>query len=324
MDLEIEKIGEQALKELSTAKTEEELERIRIKYLGRKKGLIHQITKKIPSLPKRDRAGIGTKVRKVNRKIEEILSGALESRKKAEKSETIDVTTPGKKIEPGNLHPLSTVIDEVNEIFHYLGFSWTDGPEVENDLYNFKKLNIPPDHPSRDVQQTYYLDKNLLLRTHTSSMQVRYMEKNKPPIRVLFPGRTYRRDMPDATHFPSFFQIEGLMVDDQVKMTDLLGILDYFAKSFFGKKSKIRVYGHNFPYTEPSIEVEVYHPTKGWLEILGAGMVHPNVLKEGRIDPAKYQGWAFGVGADRLAMLKYGIDDIRILFANDLRFLKQF
>lgn len=322
MELDLEEISEKALKEISLAKSKEDIEKIRIKYLGRKKGLLTLVTKQIPKLPQNKKTGIGTKIKKATDQIETALKSVNFGKKK--ETRDVDITTPGKQIDTGSLHPLTLVMDEVNEIFHYLGFKWTDGPEIENDLYNFQKLNIPPDHPAKDVQQTYYISDDLLLRTHTSSMQVRYMEGRKPPIRVLFPGRVYRRDMPDSTHFPAFFQIEGLLVSEEAKMTDLLGVLDFFAKSFFGKESRIRVYGHHFPYTEPSIEVEVYYPPKGWLEILGAGMVHPNVLKAAGIDSSKYRGWAFGVGADRLAMLKYNIKDIRTLFTNDLRFLKQF
>ena len=321
----VEEIIKDSLKEISQAKDKDSLEELRVKYLGRKNGLLTEVTKKIPSLSKSKKSGIGTKIKEAQTKITNSLDFKIrEIAFSTPVREKIDVTIPGRKVNIGALHPLTLVIEEVKEIFHYLGFGWTDGPEVENDVYNFQKLNIPPDHPARDVQQTYYISDDLLLRTHTSSMQVRYLEKHKPPIRVLFPGRVYRRDMPDATHYPAFFQIEGLLVGDSVKMTDLLGILDFFAKNFFGKGSKIRVYGHHFPYTEPSIEVEVYYPRKGWLEILGAGMVHPNVLKEGGVNPLKYSGWAFGVGADRLAMIKYDIDDIRTLFSNDLRFLKQF
>ena len=319
----MEKITEEALKEISEVKNQIDLERARLRYLGRKSGVLAKITSEIPKLPPSQRLGIGTKVRKARTQMETAFESATKAAKKVS-AEVIDVTAPGIKIEAGSLHPLTKVVEEIKEIFHYLGFTWVDGPEVDTDLYNFQKLNMPPAHPARDVQQTYYLDKELLLRTHTSSMQVRYMETHKPPIRVLFPGRCYRRDMPDSTHLPSFYQVEGLLVDAQATMTDLLGSLEFFAKQFFGESTKIRVYGHHFPYTEPSIEVEVYYPRSGWLEILGAGMVHPAVLRNGHINPNRYRGWAFGMGPDRLAMLKYGIGDIRILYNNDLRFLNQF
>jgi len=324
MEAELKRAVEQAILEISNAKSRDQIEKLGIKYLGRKKGIFTRIKKGVSSLPAEKKIGLGTLIKQSREKIEEAISRSLESEDTQDKKIHLDVTTPGKNIDTGSLHPITQIIEEVKEIFHYLGFTWSDGPEVENDVYNFQKLNIPKEHPSRDMQQTYYLENDLLLRTHTSNMQVRYMEKNKPPIRVLFPGRVYRRDMPDATHFPAFFQIEGLQVGKNIRMTNLLGALDYFARCLFGKESKIRVYGHHFPYTEPSVEVEVFHPKKGWLEILGAGMVHPSVLSAGGIDPGKYSGWAFGVGAERIAMIKYDIDDIRLLFDNDLRFLKQF
>ena len=324
MKEELKRLENNALIELSKAKNKDEVDKIRVKYLGRRIGLITLLSKKVSKIPIEERSGIGTLLRNARKKVEEEIGKSVPEQEQVGTKKNIDTTTPGRKFESGNLHPITLVIEEVKEIFHYLGFSWAEGPEVESDLYNFQKLNIPRDHPARDVQQTYYISSDLLLRTHTSNMQVRYMIENKPPVRVLFPGRVFRREMPDATHYPAFFQIEGLMVGRNVRMTSLLGTLDYFVKRFFGANSKIRVYGHHFPYTEPSVEIEVYHPKKGWLEILGAGMVHPNVLKEGGIDPEEFTGWAFGVGADRLVMLKYDIEDIRILFDNDLNFLRQF
>ncbi|HEX7456038.1 MAG TPA: phenylalanine--tRNA ligase subunit alpha [Candidatus Nanoarchaeia archaeon] len=324
MKTELEKLLINFKKEIEKIERLEDTETLRVKYLGRKSGLLQKITAQIPKLPTSQRSGIGTMINEIRAQIEHILEEKSAKRKVSGEETYVDVSTPGKKFETGSLHPITLVIEEIKEIFYYLGFTWTDGPEVESDLYNFQKLNMPPDHPARDAQQTYYIDSETLLRTHTSNMQVRFLENHKPPIRVLFPGRCYRRDMPDTTHLPSFYQIEGLLVDDRSKMTDLLGSLDFFAKRFFGKKTKIRVYGHHFPYTEPSIEVEVHHPKKGWIEILGAGMVHPDVLRNGRLDPGKYRGWAFGMGPDRLAMLKYGINNIRILYNNDLRFLNQF
>jgi phenylalanyl-tRNA synthetase alpha chain len=323
MNKDLDKVIANFRTESQTARTQRNVESLRIKYLGRKRGILTRLTNQIKNLPTSKREGFGTKFRKIRNEIEKTLIEKVKViTTPSEKAQ--DVTIPGKQLHSGGLHPITTVIEEVKNIFHYLGFSWLDGPEVENDEYNFQKLNMPPNHPARDVQQTYYISNKALLRTHTSNMQVRYLEKNRPPVRVLFPGRVYRRDMPNATHLPSFYQIEGLLVDGQSAMTDLLGILDFFAKGFFGEKSKIRVYGHNFPYTEPSIEVEVYHPKKGWIEILGAGMVHPNVLKNAGLQPSKYRGWAFGMGPDRLVMLKYGINDLRILYKNDLGFLSQF
>ena len=339
MTFDLEDIAKKALEEVDSSKGKEEPAKLRIKYFGRKSGILPKITQEIPNLSAEERAGVGTKIKEVRSKIEQALAAKEQSNSLTKTTEATDITTPGKKIEVGTLHPLTKVLNEVKEIFHYLGFTFVEGPEVDIDLYNFQKLNMPPNHPARDVQQTYYIskrnnrrdlreddyiDNELLLRTHTSNMQVRYLENHKPPVRVLFPGRCYRRDMPDATHFPSFYQVEGLAVDKTISMTDLLGSLDFFVRSFFGEKTKMRAYGHHFPYTEPSIEIEIHHPTKGWLEILGAGMVHPAVLNNGGVDLAKYRGFAFGMGVERLAMLKYGIDDIRILFENDLRFLNQF
>lgn len=324
MKFNLEEIAKKSLDEIDRAKDKEELETIRIKYLGRKSGILQNITQEIPKLPSNKRLGIGTNIKQVRNKIEAALESKIQNFKTQKLIKTIDITTPGKKIITGSLHPITKVIADVKEIFHYLGFTFVEGPEIDSDVYNFQKLNMPPNHPARDVQQTYYIDDELLLRTHTSNMQVRYLESNKPPVRVLFPGRCYRRDMPDATHFPSFYQIEGLAVDKEITLTNLLGSLDFFVKNFFGSKTRMRSYGHHFPYTEPSIEVEIYHPTKGWLEVLGAGMVHPQVLQNGGVDPEKYQGFAFGMGVERLVMLKYGILDMRILFENDLRFLNQF
>jgi phenylalanyl-tRNA synthetase alpha chain len=323
MVLDIKNVETKALKEISQSKSNKSLESLRIKYLGRKSGVLPKITRQISKFPKEQRDGVGTEINNLKAKLESLLTQKTNP-EIATKETGFDITTPGKQIDTGSVHPITMVMDTVKEIFHSLGFSWIDGPEVELDAYNFQKLNMPPNHPARDVQQTYYIDRELLLRTHTSSMQVRYMENHKPPIRVLFPGRCYRRDMPDSTHLPSFYQIEGLLVDDVSQMSDLVGTLDYFVKSFFGKNTKTRVYGHHFAYTEPSIEMEVYYPGKGWLEVLGAGMVNPIVLKNGHIDPNKFRGWAFGMGPDRLALLKYGIGDIRILYNNDIRFLSQF
>jgi phenylalanyl-tRNA synthetase alpha chain len=320
----INEILSSALKDIKKAKIPEEIEKLRIHYLGRKGGIISNLSKEIPSIPTDKRAGIGTKIKEAREKVEQALNDFNKQASTLRQPSQIDVTAPGKRKNTGTLHPVTKIFQEVEEIFHYMGFTWVDGPEAENDLYNFEKLNLHRDHPARDTQQTYYISDDLLLRTHTSNMQVRYMEKHAPPIRILSPGRVFRREMPDATHFPSFHQIEGLLVSENTNMTQLLGTLDFFAKSFFGPNIKTRVYGHHFPYTEPSIELEVFHSKKGWLEILGAGMVHPNVLRNGRIDPEKYRGWAFGMGADRLAMLKYEIEDIRLLFTNDLRFLNQF
>lgn len=217
---------------------------------------------------------------------------------------------------------MTKIFHEVEDVFKHFGFSVATGPEIEWDEINFQKLLLGPDHPSRDTQETYYFNPKQLLRVHTSSVQIRYLEKHQPPIRIISPGRVYRRDTIDTTHLPSFHQIEGLMVDDRTTLTDLLGMLEYTVKQLFGEERQVRFYGHHFPYTEPSLEVEMKDKQGKWVEILGCGMVHPQVLENCGVDSRKYQGWAFGMGADRLAMLKYGVQDIRSLFSGDLRFLK--
>lgn len=332
---DIDRIEKEAIAKLKQIKSRHELDELKIFYLGRKRGVLTRVSSEFPKLTKNQKKKVGTlfntlkqKLTKLieekNRSLPKEMNKDLRSKKEVSEALAFDPTVPGKKPILGHSHPLSLVVDEVKNIFHYLGFSRVDGPEVESDLYNFQKLLISKDHPARDVQQTFYINEELLLRTHTSPMQVRYMETHKPPLRIISPGRAYRRDMPDATHLPSFLQIEGLLVDDKTSLTDLLGVLDFFVKNMFGLKSKVRFYGHNFPYTEPSIEVEVFHEKKGWIEILGSGMVHPEVLRNVGIDPDKYRGWAFGMGPDRLAMLKFGIDDVRNLYSGDLRFLEQF
>ena len=322
--MDLDKIIWQFRAESQKIKGSDQVEKLRLKYLGRKGGILPKITEKIPHLSLNQRSGIGTQIKKIRSEIEDTLTKIISEKLLDHKSSFQDVTIPGQQKDIGSLHPITQVIEEVKDIFQSLGFSWVDGPEVESDEYNFQKLNMPPEHPARDTQQTYYIDEKILLRTHTSNIQVRYLEKNKPPVRILAPGRAYRRDMPDATHLPFFYQIEGLLIDDRSSITELLGSLDFFVKRFFGKNTKTRVYGHNFPYTEPSIEIEVYHPKSGWIEILGAGMVHPQILQNAQIDPKKYRGWAFGMGPDRLVMLKYGIDDLRILYNNRIGFLNQF
>ncbi len=322
-----------ALKDINNASSAEELEALRIHYLGRKQGVITDLFKELPTLSIEDKRELAPLLNKLKNEVESALAksekDAPKSSQKAKRevftNNFADPTIPGIKPQVGYEHPTIKVIKEIREIFHSLGFDWQDGPEIEFDLYNFQKLRLHKDHPARDTQQTYYINEEILLRTQTSSMQIRYMESHKPPIRMLFPGRVYRRENLDATHLPSFYQIEGLLVDQQTTMTDLLGVLEFVARKLFGEKTKVRVYGHHFPYTEPSIEVEVWHEkSKRWLEILGAGMVHPEVLKNCHIDPKIYRGWAFGMGPERIAMLKYGIGDIRLFYSNDLKFLEQF
>lgn len=315
------------------------LENIRIKYLG-KKGELTSVLKGMEKLSKEERPKIGALANEVRAKLEAeldekktALAAKLEEAKL--KAEVIDVTMPGKKQEEGKLHPLTKVLNEIKDIFIGMGFQIADGPEVEYDYYNFEALNIPKNHPARDTQDTFYIEDNIVLRTQTSGMQVRVMEKTKPPIRIIAPGRVYRSDTVDATHSPVFHQIEGLVVDKNVTMADLKGTLEMFTKSLYGEDTRVRFRPHHFPFTEPSAEMDVscfvcggkgcsVCKGEGWIEVLGCGMVHPKVLANCDIDPEEYSGFAFGIGLERIAMGKYDIDDLRLFFENDLRFLKQF
>lgn len=324
---------------LENAKDIATLEQIRIKYLG-KKGELTAVLKGMGKLSKEERPVIGALANEVRAKLETELeekraqiSNAMEEAKL--KNEVIDVTMPGKKAEIGKLHPLTKVMNEIKDIFLGMGFSIADGPEVEYDYYNFEALNIPKNHPARDTQDTFYIEDNIVLRTQTSPMQVRVMENTRPPIRVIAPGRVYRSDSVDATHSPVFHQIEGLVVDKNVTMADLKGTLEMFTKSLYGEQTKVRFRPHHFPFTEPSAEMDVscfvcggkgcsVCKGEGWIEILGCGMVHPKVLSNCNIDPEIYSGFAFGIGLERIAMRKYDIDDLRLFFENDQRFLNQF
>ncbi|MCL5411374.1 MAG: phenylalanine--tRNA ligase subunit alpha [Patescibacteria group bacterium] len=317
-----------ALQEISSANSFEKIENLRIRLLGRKSGELTLLFQGLPKLPLQERKEAGQLANEIKKSLEQALLEKENYLKKGGgkvSKNWLDVTAPAILPPIGHTHPLTRVINEAKDIFRYLGFTSVDGPEAELDEYNFQKLLLHKDHPARDVQSTYYISEEVLLRTQTSPMQIRYMERHKPPIRIISPGRVYRRDAIDATHLPGFFQMEGLLVDDQTSLTHLIGVLTFFCKRLFGENVKTRVYGHHFPYTEPSIEMEVYHEkSKKWLEILGAGMVHPNVLRNVDIDPEVYRGWAFGMGPDRLAMIRYGIDDIRHFYNGDLRFLEQF
>ncbi len=321
MEQQLRRLQEEALQTIATA-DQRTLLTVRHTYLG-KKGKLSQFTSRFPELREDERRVIGPIVNAVKIAITEALHDR-ERMLSAAPSEELDVTIPGIPPHRGSLHPLTRIIREAKQIFASLGFVAVDGPEVELDEYNFQKLNLHKDHPARDAQDTYYITEEALLRTHTSPMQIRYMETHKPPLRALFPGRVYRRDQIDATHLPSFFQLEGLLVDEQTSMSDLIGVLHHFTQRMFGQERRIRVYGHYFPYTEPSIEVEMQDEHGEWLEILGAGMVHPQVLRNVHIDPKQFRGWAFGMGPERLAMLKWGIGDIRSFYTGDLRFLEQF
>jgi len=339
MKEKLQQIKETVSKELLTVQDLNSLEDLRIRYLG-KKGELTAVLKGMGGLSAEERPVIGA----LANEIRSFLEKEIDDRKKelsdklqAEKlkKEVIDVTMPGRKKAEGKLHPLTQVLDELKDIFIGLGFQIAEGPEVEYDYYNFEALNIPKNHPARDTQDTFYIEDNIVLRTQTSPMQVRVMEKQKPPIRIIAPGRVYRSDAVDATHSPVFHQIEGLVVDKGVTMADLKGTLEAFVKALYGEKAKVRFRPHHFPFTEPSAELDVscfvcggegcrVCKGEGWIEILGCGMVHPKVLENCGIDPEIYSGFAFGIGLERMAMGRYDIDDLRLFFENDLRFLEQF
>lgn len=328
-----------AKNQVANSQNETEIEAIRVKYLG-KKGELTAILKQMGSLSPEERPKMGALVNEAKQELEELISVKKNELKSAEQQkklaeETIDITLPHKEIKRGKLHPLNTVLDDMINIFQSMGFDVVDGPEVETDHYNFECLNVPADHPARDMQDTFYLAENLLLRTQTSAAQIRTMENRKPPIRVICPGRVFRADEVDATHSPVFHQIEGLVVDKGVTMCDLKGVLEEFAHEIYGSDTKVKFRPSFFPFTEPSVEVDVTCSEcggkgcrvckgSGWIEILGAGMVHPNVLRSCGIDPEEYSGFAFGIGLDRLTTTRYKISDIRLLFENDKRFLDQF
>jgi len=335
---DILQLEKSALGELAQAKTQEAILAVRTKYLGRK-GLLTGLLRNIAQVPVDEKPLFGKRCNEVKElldvKIEEALKLQAESKKEAILAkEKIDVTLPGRSIPPGRIHPVIQIRREICEIFASFGFSVVEGPEVELDYYNFESLNIPKDHPARDMQDTFYIEDNMVLRTHTSPVQVRIMEKVQPPVRILSPGRVYRPDS-DVSHTPMFHQIEGLLVDRGISFADLKGILTAFLKKVFGSETVLRFRPSFFPFTEPSAEVDIrcvicngsgcrVCGQSGWLEILGSGMVDPAVFKNVGYDPEIYSGFAFGLGLERIAMLKYGISDIRLLFENDIRFLKQF
>ncbi len=339
MKQELEAIRAKAIHELDEAKGQQVLENLRIKYLG-KKGELTSILKQMGGLSAEERPKIGQLANEVRTFIEEDLIKRAAELKEEEtikrlEREKIDVTLPGIRHELGAKHPLSIELDAIKEIFVGMGFDIVEGPEVEYDYYNFEALNIPKDHPARDTQDTFYINDNILLRTQTSPVQVHVMENQKPPIRIISPGRVYRSDAVDATHSPLFHQIEGLVVDKGITFADLKGTLETFVKRMYGEDSIVRFRPHHFPFTEPSAEVDVQcfncHGQgcrlckgEGWIEILGCGMVHPKVLSNCGIDPEVYSGFALGMGLERVVMRKYNIDDLRLFYENDVRFLKQF
>ncbi len=339
MKEQLQSMAKEALAALEAAESQQELEALRVKYLG-KKGEVTAVLKQMGSLSAEERPVIGQLANEVRRSIETELTakaGELKAKQANQKlaEETLDVTMPGAKKDLGKRHPLDSVLDEIKEIFLGMGFDVAEGPEVETDYYNFEALNIPKDHPARDTQDTFYINENVLLRTQTSPVQVRVMEKQKPPIRIISPGRVYRSDAVDATHSPVFHQIEGLVVDKGITMGDLKGTLADFAKRLYGPDAKVRFRPHHFPFTEPSAEMDTMCFScggkgcrlckgEGWIEILGCGMVHPKVLENCNIDPEEYSGFAFGMGLERLVMRRYNIDDLRLFYENDQRFLNQF
>lgn len=339
MKEKLQAIMESALKQIEEAVDSEKLNDARVSFLG-KKGELTQVLKSLKDVAPEDRPKVGQLVNEARETIEKRLD---ERKKEFDKkmldlklaTETIDVTLPAKKPMIGHRHPNTIALDEVKKIFIGMGYQVVDGPEVEFDYYNFEALNIPANHPAKDEQDTFYINDKLLLRTQTSSVQVHVMEKQKPPIRIIAPGRVFRSDEVDATHSPSFHQVEGLVIDKNVTFADLKGTLAEFARRIFGENTKVKFRPHHFPFTEPSAEMDVscfkcggkgcrFCKNEGWIEILGCGMVHPHVLEMRGIDSKEYQGFAFGIGLERIALLKYEVDDMRLLYENDVRFLRQF
>lgn len=339
MKEKITKIEEKSIYEISKSNDLKTLNDLRVKYLG-KKGELTLVLRQMGGLSAEERPKIGALVNQVRDKLNNLIENKEKELKRQElqkklETENIDVSEPSKKSELGSLHPITQIINEVEEIFLGMGYQIADGPEVEKAVYNFDKLNTPPDHPARDLQDTFYINENIVLRSQTSPVQARVMETQKPPIKIICPGAVYRSDSVDATHSPVFHQIEGLVIDKNISMADLKGTLEMFAKKCLGENTKIRFRPHHFPFTEPSAEADVscfvcggkgcrVCKGEGWIELLGCGMVHPNVLTNCGINPEEYSGFAFGFGVERIAMAKYGIDDMRLLFENDTRFLKQF
>ena len=335
----LQAIREEALKQIRESNRLDKLNEVRVSFLG-KKGELTAVLKGMKNVDPKERPFVGQMVNETREAIEEFLE---ETKKKLEekareekmKQEVIDVTLPAKKINVGHRHPNTIALEEVERIFVGMGYEVVEGPEVEQDYYNFEALNIPKNHPARDEQDTFYINDSIVLRTQTSPVQVRVMEEGKLPIRMIAPGRVFRSDEVDATHSPSFHQIEGMVVDKNITFADLKGTLAEFAKELFGEDTKVKFRPHHFPFTEPSAEMDVtcfkcggkgcrFCKGEGWIEILGCGMVHPKVLRMSGIDPEEYSGFAFGVGLERIALLKYEIDDMRLLYENDIRFLKQF
>lgn len=339
MQKKLQAIELAALEELKLASDSTAIEGLRVKYLG-KKGELTAILRGMKDLTKEERPVVGKVANEVREKIEAAIDefgAAIKNKEKNERlnSEVIDISMPGKKNLIGKKHPLELTLDHMKEIFISMGFSVEEGPEVEKDYYNFEALNIPKDHPARSEQDTFYINDNIVLRTQTSPVQVRVMEKQSLPIKMISPGKVFRSDAVDATHSPIFYQMEGLVIDKNITFADLKGTLELFAQKMFGDKVNTKFRPHHFPFTEPSAEMDAtcfvckgegckVCKGEGWIELLGCGMVHPDVLRNCGIDPNEYSGFAFGFGVDRMVMLKYGIDDIRLLYESDMRFLNQF
>ncbi len=339
MEEKIKKIKEEALKEIESSKDFKSLTDLKVKYLG-KKSELSLMLKQIGSVEPEKRKEIGKTVNQAFEEIKEKLTKELNKIKEEElqkemEKEKVDITLPGKTFKLGKKHPLTIVLDEINDIFVSMGFTIVDGPEIETDYYNFEALNIPKNHPARDTQDTFYVSDNLLLRSQTSPVQVRVMEKTSPPIKIISPGRVYRADEIDSTHSPVFHQVEGLLIDKNVSMANLKKTLEIFVKKLYGDETKTRFRPHHFPFTEPSAEMDIscfkcggtgcsLCKNEGYIEILGCGMVHPDVLKRCDIDPEIYSGFAFGLGLERIVMMRYNINDLRLFYENDIRFLQQF
>jgi phenylalanyl-tRNA synthetase alpha chain len=338
---QLEELRIRALAELASLDALPALEEWDTRYLGRNRGELKNISAIMPKLTKEERPVVGQKINAVKSELEQQLAAKREDLKQREmlqklEQERLDVTLPGRALPIGHMHPITRTILEITAIFEKMGFSVVQGLEVETDYYNFQALNIPADHPARDMQDTFWVAPGeILLRTHTSPMQVRTMQQTRPPVRVVVPGKVYRNEAVDATHEAMFHQVEGLLVDEYCTMADLKGCLERFAHELFGPERRLRFRGSYFPFTEPSAEVDISCGIcngtgcrsckySGWLEILGSGMVHPKLLREVGYDPTKYRGFAFGMGVERIAMLKYGIGEIRLFSGNDLRFLRQF
>ena len=335
----LEEIRQKAIASIEEANDADSLNDIRVKVFG-KKGEFTQVQKGMKDVAPEDRPKVGAMINEARAAIEEKMTEAREKMQQKAleerlKRETIDVTLPAKKNKIGHRHPNTIALEEVEKIFIGMGFDVVEGPEIEKDYYNFEALNIPANHPAKDEQDTFYINKDILLRTQTSPVQVRQMEAKKPPIRMIAPGRVFRADEVDATHSPSFHQIEGMVIDNGITFSDLKGTLEMFVHKLFGEDTRVKFRPHHFPFTEPSAEMDVscfkcggkgcrFCKGEGWIEILGCGMVHPKVLRMSGIDPDVYSGFAFGVGLERIALLKYEIDDMRLLYENDIRFLSQF